>query len=228
MVVLVACWFFFFLRAQKRKEDFRRKEDALLKGQGRYLMELNEINEKLLKTRADLTNANKEIDDRDSLLKRSREEMGELRERVEEAESRIRALTAEKEEKTRLLHAINAGINEKDFVRDFYSANKKGGNEAAMLKLVQFVGELDPEFQKEVGRLGLSSRDFNDAMMIRLNIDRNKTARIFNITGAGISNRRKRLYEKFEAEGHDMGGTKNWQEFIMSFSTLSLKGNSLK
>lgn len=225
VILLVGCLLFFRHRAIRRKRDYKEKEDALVKERDRYLAELNEINDELLKTKDDLDRANSDVKERNKLLEKNNKEVDKLRKRVRVAESRIKDLAMEKEKKTRMLNAINAGLNEREFIRKFYSENKAGATEKAFLELSQFVETLDSVFYKSVSELGLSTRDFFDAMMIRLNLGRNKTARIFKITGGGVTNRRKRLYEKFSGEGCDMRGGRDWQEFIMSFSTVVVSGS---
>ena len=221
MVILVAWGAFFIWCSLKNKMEYERKENAFLTEKLKLSSKIIDINNNLVITEADLAKAQKEIEESNCILKKNNDDMDVLRQRVKDAEERIPILTAERDQKMRLLNAINAGLDEMEFRKKFSSEIKDGGSEKQMLKLSQFIKELDPEFYKNVAGLGLTSRDFNDALMIRLNLERNTIAGFFRISGPGVTNRRKRLFEKFKEDGHDMKGATDWQEFIMSFSTIA-------
>ena len=116
---------------------------------------------------------------------------------------------------------INSNINELEYMEKFIRRNITGAPESELSKLNLFVKTKDPQFYERMielkSKLGLSSRDFNDTLLIRLGISLKICASILDCNPAALGVQRKRLITRIE----DKRGETKWEEYIRSFSFSS-------
>lgn len=91
--------------------------------------------------------------------------------------------------------------------RDVKSINKDDFG-----RLETALYEQYPKFIPLLKYLHLPQRDFNDAMLIKINLPQKICAAILGISVTGLASARKRLLEK-----HGLSGTfKSWTDYIQS------------
>ncbi|MDE6007813.1 MAG: hypothetical protein K2G90_01235 [Muribaculaceae bacterium] len=81
-----------------------------------------------------------------------------------------------------------------------------------LLNLRKCISGRYPGFLQTLLDMGVSNDNIVDAMFIKINVPQKMCAAYFRITSSGISNSRRRLFDKHCADT----GFKNWKDFILS------------
>lgn len=104
-------------------------------------------------------------------------------------------LAREKENIMRLLLDGNQTVSETDFTR-----------------LREALREVYPNFILTIDGMGLKPKDYQDALLARIDVPQKVCASFFGVTPGGISNQRRRLLQKWQPDGP----FHTWKEYLDS------------
>lgn len=122
----------------------------------------------------------------------SRPDEGEGEDRTAQLEAGLR-LAREKERIVSLLMGAGEKVGEEDFVR-----------------LRDAFLQSHPTFIEGIDRMGLRTKDYQDALLVRIDVPQKVCASFFGVTPSALVNSRKRLLRKWAPEGN----FKNWKEYL--------------
>ena len=84
--------------------------------------------------------------------------------------------------------------------------------EEDFVELRNAFSRVKPEFIDALDGMGLRQKDYQDALLIRINVPQKVCASFFGVTPQAVANSRRRLWKKFASDSQ----TKNWKEYIDS------------
>lgn len=162
-----------------------------------------------------------EIESKDKELSQKNKELSLKNQEIESKNKEIVLKNQEIEEKEKILRKITSEVNEMEFKNNFVHKNFRGASESELGKLDLFIKKMDPLFydwMKELQeKMGLSERDFNDTLLIRLRLPLKTCASILNCSEDALSVQRKRMMTKVA----DKRPGEKWTDYILRFSFKS-------
>ncbi|MDE6443016.1 MAG: hypothetical protein K2K64_01145 [Muribaculaceae bacterium] len=85
-------------------------------------------------------------------------------------------------------------------------------SEELFVRLRLFLAKSNPSLIEALDQMNLKSREYNDALMIRIKMSQKLIAVYLGITPQGVANLHRRLFDAWGKES----GCKDWKSFIMS------------
>lgn len=89
---------------------------------------------------------------------------------------------------------------------------KDDPSEEDFVELRNAFSRVKPEFIEALDKMGLRQKEYQDSLLIKINVPQKVCASFFGVTPQAVANSRRRLWKKFAA------GTaaKNWKEYVDS------------
>ncbi len=141
--------------------------------------------------------------------------IGDNRNEIDRLNKEVKLTKEQLADKANRIREITSGLNLRkvtDEILQKSTRDVKSINKDDFGRLETALYEQYPKFIPLLKYLHLPQRDFNDAMLIKINLPQKICAAILGISVTGLASARKRLLEK-----HGLSGTfKSWTDYIQS------------